>query len=428
MPTIAPATAALPSVPIDVVAQATSQASGGDFATGVATVLAVPSGPERAEAARKVVTALASTSAPRAMEFAGSFPSGITQTAALERGAALMVGADTDAALRWALSGAAGRVAAGGGRRAVVEALVSASSRRTIDILMNEPAGRDRDEALGFAAAAWARREPQAATEWVRGLPESAARTRLISVVGFELAQNDPPRAVAVAELLPEGRDRWLLTSAVAQTWVAKDAKAAFAWVNGLPAGAARDAALAGVDTGMGLPSSRRIANAPGSRGSSRTRGGGAAVAGTGGASVSASAGTNQVTNAAVVEPGDAPTFAAWVANQREGITRDEAILEYVRQRGAAEPSSVGQWLSTLPPGTARDRAIEAYAEAVATSAPADAANFLRTLPRSDQTPEMLERTARQLIRTNPAAAEAWIDQSTLPEHRKEELRRDLPR
>jgi hypothetical protein len=208
---------------------------------------------------------------------------------------------------------------------------------------------------------------------------------------------------------LPEGRDRWLLLSTIAQTWVAVDTKAAMAWAGQLPAGEQRDAAFAGVDTGLGIPQRRRVAGAPGTRGgSSRTRGGAGA--------------------AAMIADANSPAFTAWLATQTPGLSRDEAILEYVRQRSALEPQAVGQWITTLPGSPTVDRAMEIYLETVLPTAPSEAARWLRSIPRSQRTDAMMEETAKRWLMVSPDPASTWLQDTTLPAYVKDRLLRDAGR
>jgi hypothetical protein len=125
---------------------------------------------------------------------------------------------------------------------------------------------------------------------------------------------------------------------------------------------------------------------------------------------------------------GDAPGFALWLAGQGPQLDRDTAILEYVRQRGAVEPRTIGQWISTLPAGPARDRARDALVEGLLATAPREAANYLRSLPRSDVPDDLAERTLRRLFATDPAAAERWLEESGWPDARKLELRAEFRR
>lgn len=389
-------------------ANAQRLARAGDMAGAVRAIARAGDWERGRQRSLELARELAASDPLVAERWALALPTGTTQAEALEVAAKAFVQRDAAGALSWALQRREG-LAGGLVRRAVAAELARIDPRRAVEQLQALPATSERDEMLTAAAGAWARQDANGAVAWAQGLADETLRRRMVTSVGFELAQMQPDRALEVVELLPAGRERWLLTGAVAQTWVIKDPKAAFAWAQALPAGDAREAAYAGFDTGLGVPSKRRIASAPNTRGgSSRTRGG--------------------VGAGAIVRDGDLPSFELWLRGQREGISREEAILEYVRQRGAAEPRAIGQWLTTLPPGATRDRATELHVESVLAVSPREAAGLLQTLPRSEQTPEMLERTAKRLLITDPAAAAVWIEQSYLPEYRKQELLREAGR
>lgn len=392
----------------EIVASALLHARAGD-AGAAAAEICLPRDPlDRARLAERVAAALAATDLAGATALARALPLGGAQLAAVEAVARAHAERDPEPALDWALSWSdahTGRAA----RQALARALVARERRGAIDRISRRPADFARDDLLIAAAGAWARRDASAALDWLREWPEDARKPRLISGIGFEIAQTQPERAIDVAELLPAGRNRWLLLSAIAQTWVAVDAKAALAWAGRLPAGEARESALAGAETGLGVPLARRGGNAPGTRGgSSRTRGGAGAIA--------------------TVSPTDSPAFAAWLATQTGTLSRDEAMLEYVRQRGALEPQSVGAWLATLPGGPLREQAMEIYVENVLPTAPAEVARWLRTFPRSDRTDEMIEKTARRWLLTSPDAAAGWLQDQPLPGYLKDRLLRDAGR
>jgi hypothetical protein len=392
----------------EIVASALDLARAGDAAAAAAEI-GVPRDPlDRARLAERVASALAATDPAAATALARALPLGGAQLAVIEIVARTQAERDAEQTLDWALawsSDHAGRVA----RRAAARALVARDAGGAIERISRRPPDVARDDLLVAAAGAWARQDAPAALAWLRAWPDDALKPRLTSGIGFEMAQTRPERAVEVAELLPAGRNRWLLLSAIAQTWVAVDAKTALAWADGLPAGEAREAALAGAETGFGVPLARRGARAPGTRGgSSRTRGGAGAIA------------TSDAT--------DSPAFAAWLATQTGRLSRDEAIFEYVRQRGALEPQSVGAWLAALPGGPTRERAMEIYVENVLSTAPAEVARWLRTVPRSDRTDEMIEKTARRWLLTNPDAAAGWLQDQPLPGYLKDRLLRDAGR
>ena len=392
----------------ELVAAARQLARSGDFAGAAAEILTPRDPFDRARMSGQVAAALAEGDLGSAAAFARALPFGGAQVAAIEVVARVQVERDPERALDWALGWTddhSGRAA----RHALAGVLVTREGRAGIDRITRRPADPARDDVLVAAAGAWARRDARGALGWLRERPDDRLKPRLTSGIGFEIAQTQPDRAVEVADLLPAGRNRWLLFSAIAQTWVAVDEKAALAWAGQLPAGEARDAAFAGAETGFGVPISRRGANVPGTRGgSSRTRGGAGAVA----------SGPSS----------DSPAFAAWRATQAVGMSQDEAILEYVRQRGALEPQSVGSWLVTMPGGSVRERAMEIYVENVLPTAPSEVARWLRLLPRSDRSDRMIEQTARRWLQTSPDAASAWLEDMPLPGYLKDRLLRDAGR
>jgi hypothetical protein len=392
----------------EIIASALRAARAGNPDEVLRALRSVADRESRARLSGELMTTLIAEDPREAARLALVLDAELDQTALLEYAGRSLARRDPEFALQWS----AERPPTPATRRlwqVVVDELVAANPRGAIDRIKAQPAGPVRDDLLVLAAAAWARRDPEAAISWLREFPDDALRRRLTSSVGFEVAQKRPQRAVEVAEMLPAGRDRWLLFSAIAQTWVAVDSKAALAWAGRLPAGEPRDAAFAGIDTGFGVPIARRIAGAPGTRsGSSRTRGGVAA---------------------AVAWPEiNSPAFAAWLATQPPGLSREEAILEYVRQRAALEPGAIGPLISALSPGRIRDEAMRIYLEGLLTGSPTEAARWVSALPRSERSDELIEKTARRWLLTNPDAAAEWLEQSTLPQYRKEQLLRDAGR
>jgi hypothetical protein len=109
-----------------------------------------------------------------------------------------------------------------------------------------------------------------------------------------------------------------------------------------------------------------------------------------------------------VVGPLADEDFETWRRQQVRTFTRDEAILEYVRQRGALDLGAIGTWLLTLAGGPAREHAMELYWENLLAGSPVVAANWLRTLPRSDLRDALMERAARKWLGSDPERAEWW--------------------
>lgn len=377
----------------ELLATALHHARAGDYATAARVIGTGATTEARERLARASVAALGATNPVAAVPLALQLASGFTQQAALREVAEMSVRRDADAALRWALAWRESAVP-GDVRRFVAEALVATDPLSALGRLLAVPAEPGRDEMLGFAAAAWARRDPGAAGGWLRTLADEGLRPRLAASVGFEIAQSDPEQAIPYAEMLPVGRNRWLLYSAITQTWVAVDPRAAFAWTNRLPEPEAREAAIAGIDAGLGIAVARRMVPAPETGGGGARGGGG---------------------KAAVAGIAEDPAFAAWLAMQSPGLSREAAILEYVRQRSAADPQTVGPWLVGLPAGPTREEAMEIYWRHLLSISATEAAHWLRMLPRSDRTSELAGRLIREWLRTDPDAAEAWLREGNVP-------------
>ncbi len=373
-------------------------------AEAVAVLATITDPTLRARRGAELLRAVADEPSDRLALLAEAWPAGVGQGEALEFVGRTLARRRPSAAITWA-STLRDPAAAAVATRAVIAQWVEMEPRGAADYFA--ALGDAKAEAqLGFAVAAWSQREPDAALAWSRGQSDAARRARLLLAAGFAMAQTAPRRALALADELPAGRDRWLLVSAAAQTWVAADRAAALAWVRDLPEGASRDAALAGIETGLGVPSTRRRGSGPGQRSiASRGLGGGA-----------------------LVWAADSPDFNAWLATQPPGRDRDEALLDYVRQRGALDTGAMGQWLASLPGSPARTRALELYVESRLGSAPAEAAAFLRTLPRSDVPDALLEQVARRWLITNPDAAVPWLRDAPMPEFQKDRLLREAGR
>ena len=107
-------------------------------------------------------------------------------------------------------------------------------------------------------------------------------------------------------------------------------------------------------------------------------------------------------------------------------MPREEAILEYIRQRGAVEPAAIGPLLETMPPGYKKDEARNGtHLDGLLISSPREAARWVNSLPRSERSDDLMAKTAQRLLLLNPEAGVEYLQQSTLPTYRKEEVLRE---
>ena len=320
---------------------------------------------ERRSVVQAGMADLARDDLARAGRVARGVPPGVLLHEAMNAVARAMVARDATAAITWALAPGTPEVDFAA-RLAVAEEGVARDAPGTLVQLLAWPAVAGRAEMLGFAAAAWAGRHAGAAIAWARGLSAGEDRIRVETSLSFALAQSEPERAVQVVEGVPEGRDRWLVLGAIGQTWVARNEDQAWAWARQLPPGAAREAALAGIETGLGGARARREAGGRVATGRVRSGGGG----------------------------------------------------------GAATTVAAGE----MAPGFEREQAMRREFEEALRESPARAAAWLATMPVLDRRQEMADELARRWLAVNPDAATAWMELHIAESERRERLWREAGR
>ncbi len=345
MPIVGPIEPKAP-VPAVTAAEARVQATAAareENAAELRRLLALLPWSERRDVARGVVETIGADDVAKAGWVVRAMAPGPALRAAAEEVARLRVARDPAAAMVWALAEDTPAVEFAV-RLAVADAWVARDATGALRGITAQPPSPGRNEMVGFAAAAWGRRDAPAALAWARSLAADEERTRVVTSMGFAWAQTEPERAVEILALLPAARDRWLIVGAIAQTWVARAPDAAWAWARQLPAGPAREAALAGIETGLGGARASRDASASvvGGRGRGTTGGGGGTVS--------------------PLPPGleredalrrefddvlrDSPAQAAdWLANHPAPDRRDEMVDEVARRWLALNPEAARAWM-----------------------------------------------------------------------------------
>jgi hypothetical protein len=267
-----------------------------------------------------------------------ALPVGPSQVAAADATARAWADRDLPGAARWAAS-----VPDISARVAAIRALAARTFERSPNDAMNRlqavSSGERRMEFLTLAASEWARRDPDAAIAWARGVSDAELRTRALTSIAFEIAQTNPERAIPVAELLPPGRDRWIVLGAIGRSWAVRNSSAALAWAHQQPAGEARDAAVAGVEAGLGA-----IAwNAPAASG--------------------------------------APLAALMPSNiagpRQFNVERDEDLRREFENRLRTSPSLTGDWLMSLPAAQRREEFMHELAREWLATNPAAARQWI---------------------------------------------------
>lgn len=295
--------------------------------------------------------------------------------------------------------------------RAVVSRLAATRPEQATEFLSSQPDSKQRDELAGALAETWARQDPTCASSWVSRLPDGRLRQEAAAGLERSWAPQDPEAAASfVLNSLSPGETRTALLKDVAQTWT--HAKwpnpAAMAWASQLPAGTDHDAFVAGMSQGLATGDPSQAAQlaagiAPGDLQSEAFR---------------------IVATFWVFHYGNAPDAAAWSATLSPGPTREAAMAAIAKDWVILDPVASGAWVESLPPDEARAKAAEAYVDHAASTRPDLASRLVDSIADESKRNQQIEAIARQWFKANPDAAQAWLQQTSLPDECKAELLR----
>jgi hypothetical protein len=162
-------------------------------------------------------------------------------------------------------------------RNSILNGVARSDPQRAIDFANQLPEGTDRTQLVNRALDALSAKDPAQALAAARSLPDGDSRKTALDTVVSKIAttnleeaqrliaelpantvsgatgnvaaaltKNDPSKALAWAETLPEGASRQSAFASLASTWAGKDVEAVAQWLDKLPGGASRDSAVAG--------------------------------------------------------------------------------------------------------------------------------------------------------------------------------------
>jgi len=79
--------------------------------------------------------------------------------------------------------------------------------------------------------SSWANRDPVGAANWLQGLPVGASRDAAVGSFVGVLSHSDPATAAVWAQSIGDDRQRAFQMENVARAWLDEDQRAASAWV-----------------------------------------------------------------------------------------------------------------------------------------------------------------------------------------------------
>jgi hypothetical protein len=154
---------------------------------------------------------------------------------------------DPQSALAWAqtLQGTNGAAAI----NAIIPNLATTDPSTALSLVQSLPAGTTQDTALNGALAGAAKSDPTDALNYALSLPDDSSRDAAINGIVSTLSITNPSQAAALVLQIPAGATQIEAATTVASTWVKKTPPPFLDWLNGLPVGDVRDAAIVQLDT-----------------------------------------------------------------------------------------------------------------------------------------------------------------------------------
>jgi hypothetical protein len=262
------------------------------------------------------------------------------------------------------------------------------------------PGGRIDPEVTAQILQPWLSEAPDAAREWIKGLPDGDKKYDLLQVLCKSVSDEDPQLASEFVSLLPAGSRQSAAGRALVKNWGDRDFSSALAWAKQADDGL-RQTVLPDLVTRMAWN------DLPGAMSLAQSIGGGKAQER---ATVSV---LWQWSNR------DPAAAAAWAATQ----PKNPVYWGWIARNWAGQDSAAAtQWLTSLPDGSEKDVALADGAEALAKQEPQSAADWIALIGDEKKRNTAYESLARKWLETAPKAAQAWLENAPLSPEAKAKL------
>ncbi|HET6409942.1 MAG TPA: hypothetical protein VFG14_18780 [Chthoniobacteraceae bacterium] len=279
----------------------------------------------------------------------------------------------------------------------------------------------DREEAIEGLFSSWANKDPNAAIQAARALPEGRVQENAIAQLVQNLIESDSTTALELLKDLPEGAARQNALSNVSYRWARIDPQAAANWyITNVPENQrgsmhqimwewSRSDPEAAMKWAIELPEGDNKGQILGQVFSQMSRNDPAAAA----AQIEKlppesqrNAVSNFISNWAHRDPEAA---VRWAATLRDESSKNTAYSNVASQWGQRDPISAARWLEKLPVGQARDAAVSSFSYAASQSDPEGAVAWAVTIRNPDQQQQTIRNVYSNWIRRDPTAAGSWL-------------------
>lgn len=259
----------------------------------------------------------------------------------------------------------------------------------------------DRVEVGGFLAAHWGRLDPIAASAWVEGLPAGPARDRALSQLLNAEAETDPAGTIQKVLQLPVSLQKNAL-GPVFRAWQERDPDAAIAWLEQQPMSTLSEAISQDALESLAERDPRSATRLLLSLPSLDRQ-------------------VRWIDNIVVRWAiSDLPGAVEFASGLPDGAVKDKALKVVAAGWAESDPKAALEFSVSLPDGEARRHILDNLVNIAARVDAQTAANWVQELPPGDGKDQALKSVAQRWSQQNPPAALAWIE--TLPAG---EVRRD---
>ncbi len=297
------------------------------------------------------------------------------------------------------------------------------------------PSEAERVAALGTVVTNWAGKDPQAAMQFVNQHPELSGD--VLGEIAKAWSQSDWSAATNWVENLPNGQQKDAALQALTKTWAQKDPNGMATYALGLPAGddqtryltaACRQLAIRNLpetvellkqvsDAGLRqsiLEQAARSCDLPHLNQAANYI-----------AAMPADGDQKAAVKGLLFNwtPADPETALDWLRAFPETNAQPEQVQSVIKAWSQHEPAAAAKWLANLPPGTTNDAMVSAFLEGAVAKYPEYAAQWTQSVTNETTRQKFQLQVARQWMKSDPAAAMKWINSLDLPEEIKQPLK-----
>jgi hypothetical protein len=303
----------------------------------------------------------------------------------------------------------------------VVREMAVRDPRDAMDWILARKETGDIDGGLHAALSIWSGRDPDAAIQAVRDLPEGTTRDEAIGILAQNLVGSDPASAVELAKEIPEGSARdsavqqiahrwaridpkaaaeWMLANTsedrrwsmhqIMWEWSRSDPEGALTWVKSLPENERKGEMLGRVLSNFAHSNPRYAADLVENLQPEAQRGAVGAF----------------IDNWSQRDPVAAATWATGKLMDEQA--RSTALSTIASTWAGRDPAAASQWLEKLKPGSERDAAVKSFSDIAAQRDPEGAIAWAATIGGKKQRYEAIFHAWHAWVRTSPERAVEW--------------------